>query len=289
MVKTVMFADSIAILIRSHNDCEFIGETLRRIRAQKCPLPFRIYCCDDDSTDGTAEIIRSHSDVVMIPRPEGHYMPGRTLNRMIRESSGVIVVFNNADAVPQNDHWLVRLIAPLLSGKADAVYANQLPRSNARYLVRKDHERAFGDGVTAGRWRFFFSLASSATLRTTLEMHWFDETYLYSEDIEWAYRNKLRLGYAPDAYVEHSHNYSYAELKRRFYGEGYAAARIFGTAPTFARTLAGVCCETLCDYLYLLRHPAGLAEFPSVFPRRWLQKFCARAGALDFLKGRAHA
>ena len=94
---------SIAILVRSHNDSLFVARTLQMILAQKCSLPFTVFCCDDRSTDGTAEIIRARPEVRLIAPPEGQYMPGRTLNRMIQESSGDITVFNTADAVPENE------------------------------------------------------------------------------------------------------------------------------------------------------------------------------------------
>jgi rhamnosyltransferase len=247
---------------------------------QKCALPYTIYSCDDASTDGTADIIRTFPAVKIIQRPDGEYFPGRTLNHMIRSSAGDIVVFNNADAIPQNDHWLQNLIAPLLADEADAVYANQLPRPDAQWLVRKDSERAFGDGKIAATWRFFFSLASSATRRDDLLAHPFDETFKYSEDIEWAHRRKIRIKYAPDAIVEHSHNYTPAQLKKRFYGEGFADQRIFNAIPSIPRCLAGALRETLRDAIYLLKHPRGLGELPGALRRRWIQKFAYRRGAM---------
>lgn len=279
---------SIAVLVRSHNDRPFIAKTLQMILAQKCSLPFAVFCCDDRSTDGTEEIIRSRPEVRLIAPPTGKYMPGRTLNRMIQESSGDIVVFNNADAVPENESWLENLIRPLLNGEADAVYANQLPRRDARWLVRKDNERAFGDGRVAANWDFFFSLASSAALRRDLAAHPFDETFLYSEDVEWAHRRKIRIAYAADSQVEHSHNYTLAEMRRRFCGEGFAAARIFGGAPSRLRTLGSVFRETWRDVRYLFRHPAGLSELPGALPRRWIQRFQFRRGALDYLRKGRH-
>ena len=97
------------------------------ILAQKCSLPFTVFCCDDRSTDGTAEIIRARPEVRLIAPPEGKYMPGRTLNRMIQESSGDITVFNNADAVPENESWLENLIRPLLNGKAGHTIWRKIP------------------------------------------------------------------------------------------------------------------------------------------------------------------
>ena len=200
------------------------------------------------------------------------------------ERHGDIVVFNNADAVPRNNQWLRNLIRPLLDGSADAVYGNQLPRPDADYLVRKDNLRAFGDGRIAAKWRFFFSLATSAVWRRDLLSRPFDETIRYSEDVEWAHRVPIRIAYAADALVEHSHNYTLSELKKRFYGEGYADGRIFGQRPSFYREMASGVKEMLRDMVFLLKNPRGLGELPSVPVRRFIQRYSHWKGVLDYVR-----
>lgn len=280
---------TVSILVRSHNDRSFVEQTLAAIAAQKTSVKFEVLCCDDASTDGTPEIIAAAPGVRIVPRPDGPYFPGRTLNRMIQAAAGDIIVFNNADAIPLNGDWLENLTEPLRNGTADAVYANQLPRPDAQYLVRKDNERAFGDGSVAAHWKFFFSLASSAAFRDDLLKNPFNETFRYSEDVEWAHRRPIRIRYAANALVEHSHNYTLPELARRFYGEGFADARIYNSAPSLFRSLAGAFCETLRDVRYLIAHPAGRPELPGALRRRLIQKLQYRRGARDFLKGENHA
>jgi len=271
----------ISILVRSGNDEAFIGATLRAISDQECPLPFEIICCDDASTDRTPEIIASFPSVTLLPRPEGAYIPGKRLNYMVRNCRGDIVVFNNADAVPQDSRWLINLVTPLLEGRADAVYGNQLPRPDADYLVRKDNLRAFGDGRIAATWHFFFSLATAAARRADLLEHPFDETLRYSEDVEWAYRRRIRIVYAPDARVEHSHNYTLDQLERRFGGEGRADAAIFGRTPPLWKEIASAAMESLRDTAFLLKHPAGLRELPLSPVRRLVQRCSHWKGGRD--------
>ena len=224
-----------SVLVRSHNDEAFIRRTLEGIFAQKVAFPFEVVVCDDASTDLTREIAASFP-VRFFERPAGPYKPGRTLNALVRDARGDVVVFNNSDAVPLDDRWLDSLVKPLLDEPSRPIFAfaNQLPRQDAQALVRKDSERAFGDGKVQATWRFFFSLASSATWRRLLVETPFDEEIQYSEDVEWTWRNSrraqhpVRIVYCPDAHVEHSHNYTLRELARRFKGEG--AARSSGTA-----------------------------------------------------------
>ncbi len=273
---------AVSILVRSHNDREFIGRTLDMLLRQRCTLSFEVISCDDNSSDGTAEIIASFRQVRRVERPRGKYFPGRTLNHMVRHSRGEIIVFNNADAVPLEECFLEKLIAPLTAGRADMVYANQLPRPDAETLVRKDNERAFGDGRIAAEWNFFFSLASAAVRGELVRRYPFDETISYSEDVEWAYRLKKRIVYVPEAVVEHSHNYTIDELKRRFYGEGMADARIFGQVPSWYQTLGSAAAETFRDWLYLLKNHGRAGDFLQAPKRRFIQRYFYRRGAKDF-------
>lgn len=271
----------ISILVRACNDEKYIGKTLQAILDQECEIPFEVLCCDDGSKDHTPDIIRSFPSVRNLARPDGEYRPGHRLNYMIAQSRGDLTVFNNADAVPADTHWLSALTAPLIREEADAVYGNQLPRPDAKYLVRKDNLRAFGDGREAARWRFFFSLATSAARRCDLTEHPFDEKIRFSEDVEWAHRRPIRIVYAPDAKVEHSHNYTIRELKRRFYGEGMADAEIFKDPPAFFREMLSAAAETLRDCRFLVSHPAGLNELPGAPVRRFVQRYYHWKGVRD--------
>ncbi len=279
----------VSVLVRCRNDAAFLVRTLDALVAQECPFPHEVLVCDDGSTDGTDAILRARPEVRLVARPAGAYRPGRTLNALVRAARGEVVVFNNADAVPLDRHWLANLVAPLAGGSADATFANQLPRPDATPPVRKDSERAFGDGSVSAQWPRFFSLASSAARRDDLLAHPFDEDLLYSEDVEWANRRAgFRRRYVPTARVEHSHNYTSAQLARRFYGEGNAEAQIFGDpVPSLLRVLGGACAEVLRDGAYLRRARAfSLRTFGAALYRRLIQRVAAWRGLRDATAGR---
>ena len=266
----------VSVLVRARNDETLIAKTLSGIFSQ-WPPPFEVIVCDDASTDATrAEAAKF--PVRFVERPAGEYRPGRTLNMLVREAKGDIVVFNNSDAVPCDPHWLEALVRPLLANRRAFAFANQLPRKDAKMLVRKDSERAFGDGKVQATWKFFFSLASSATWRKNLTDVPFDENIRYSEDVEWTWRNSrladdpVKVVYCPDAHVEHSHNYSVQELAKRFRGEGCADRIIFGGKPSLVRELAGTARETLRDWAYLASCPRGWGEIPAAPIRRLVQR-----------------
>lgn len=274
----------VSVIVRARNDQRDIANTLTALQEQELTLPMEILVCDDGSTDRTPEIIGTFPGIRIIPRQDGPYIPGKRLNYLVEQCRGDVVVFNNSDATPQDPHYLAELIAPLLADQADATYGNQLPREDAWWLVKRDSWRAFGDGTAAAKWHFFFSLASAATWRQTLQEEPFDEQIQYSEDVEWASRRKRRLQYVPQARTRHSHNYNCAQLRRRFYGEGYADARIFGKAPPLPRVIMGIAMDVLRDGLFLLKHPQGLPELFFSPYRRFLQRWHFYRGAKTYLK-----
>ena len=276
--------ETISVILPVYNGEAHLDTAVRSILEQR-EADLRLSLCDDASTDRTREVA-SRFPVRFFERPAGPYKPGRTLNMLVRESKGDIVVFNNSDAVPLDSKWLEELVKPLLSGTPRVfAFANQLPRPDAQALVRKDNERAFGDGKVQATWKFFFSLASSATWRQNLLDVPFDEEIQYSEDVEWAWRNSRRkedpvkIVYCPASRVEHSHNYTLRELAKRFCGEGAAERAIFGESPSLVREIVGAARETLRDWAYLLRRPRDWAEIPSAPIRRLVQRIAHWRGA----------
>jgi len=276
----------VSVLVRAYNDESIIGRTLEGIFSQKVPFDFEVVVCDDNSTDRTREIAAGYP-VRFFARPEGAYKPGRTLNSLVADAKGEIVVFNNSDSVPLDENWLARLVAPLIDEprRPRFTFANQLPRKDATALVRKDSFRAFGDGKVHSQWRFFFSLASSATRKELLAAVPFDEQIQYSEDVEWTWRNSRRatdpveIIYVPDAHVEHSHNYTLKQLAKRFRGEGEADRIIFGDMPSLPREVLGAARETLRDFAFLARERGCWREFFAAPVRRLVQRVSHWQGA----------
>jgi rhamnosyltransferase len=262
----------ISIIIRAKNEMPWIKYTLQMLRLQN-RQDFEVIAVDSGSTDGSYEYLQDFKpDVLYQIKPE-EYIPGKVLNEAIRQSKGEIIVFNNADCIPQHKQWLQNLIRPLedpgnVEPAAAAAFCQQIPRPNASPLVRKDYERAFGDGNIHSGWRHFFSLASSAVTREAITKHPFNPDIQYSEDIEWSWRMKrlgYKIAYVPDAIVEHSHDYSLKGIAKRFKGEGKAEKYIYrelyeseaGLWQKESSLLRAVIlpagAETLRDALYLLQ------------------------------------
>ena len=261
----------ISVLMRSHNDIEYIRQTVEALLSQDAGDAVEIISCDDHSTDGTAEYLASVPQLRRIAPPEGKYVPGKTLNYMVEHANGEYIVFNNGDAIPQHKEYLKNLVAPLKDESVNCVYGNQIARPDAYAVVRKDYDRAFGDGSISKNWGRFFSMVSSGFRKEELLKKPFNDKIQYSEDSEWVNRTEANIVYVPDAIVEHSHNYTLKQIKKRFFNEGVADTQMGKKPISFGHALRNLIAETLRDYIYLFRHGKLLElYYPPIY--RYVQK-----------------
>jgi len=103
--------------------------TLRQIveRVLSSPLELELLCVDDGSNDGSrgilAELQQRHSQIRVYLQPH-NIGKGAALRRGIQEATGDFVIIQDADLeYDPNDY--PALLAPLLQGKADAVYGSR--------------------------------------------------------------------------------------------------------------------------------------------------------------------
>ncbi|MDD3154814.1 MAG: glycosyltransferase [Victivallaceae bacterium] len=271
-MKPLPEAPSVTVVVRSHNDRKLLEELFAMLSRQTI-RPLEILCFDNMSADGSRDFLQSCERTVVLDVPQ--YCAGEVLNRAFERARGDVVAFLNSDATPIDEHCLEELIAPILENKADLVYGCQLPRPEAFPMVRKDYQRAFGDGKIAAGWKhLFFSMVVSAARKEVWEQCPFDSRFRYSEDVEWAQRavrSGFRLAYAAEAKVLHSHNYTEEGLAKRFRMEGYYDGMLFHDKVSLPRTIAQTIKELIRDTIYLLRHKESSAFFSTV-RRRLIQK-----------------
>lgn len=274
----------ITVVVRAHNDRDLICDTLSMLSEQTVADSMEILLFDDNSTDGTLEAAASFPSVTVVPWDGLPYNPPRVLNRAVDTAHGKYIVFNNSDAVPCSRDAVERIVAPLQDPGVGAVYGNQLPRADALPLVRKDYERAFGDGTIAATWGFMFSLVFSAVRADVARQIRFNPAFQYSEDIDWALRIResgLKIVYEKDAAVVHSHNYTPEILRKRFYNEGIANGMLYHAKPCFCRAFLGFAAESMRDLRYLLRHHEFGYWFKGI-RYRWIQRMSCYRGEKFF-------
>jgi rhamnosyltransferase len=271
--------------MRSKNEMPFIKYSLMMLEKQTI-RDYELLVVDSGSTDGSWETAQDFGPQIIYQIKPEEYIPGKVMNAAAAKCSGDILVFNNADCIPQNEYWLENLIKPFRDPEVIAVFGNQITRANANPLIKKDYLRAFGDGHIHAKWRHFFSMATSAVRTSVLKEHPFCEDIQYSEDIEWSWRMKKmgkKIVYVPDAIVEHSHNYKLKQIIKRFTGEGKAEGYIYGekNRNVLSDIIMPACAETMRDIVFLIKR-GEILWIPKAPLFRFLQRYGVWKGKKEF-------
>ena len=226
--------------MRAKNSDWVIGQALAGLFSQEY-RDFELLVVDSGSTDRTLELVAQYPHRLIQIRPE-EYFPGRVLNRAIEQTHTELIVFQNSDAVPLSPQTLGNLVAPFDDERVQAVVARQVPRPEADPWVRREYAQSFPAEGELPPW-ITLSLPMAAMRRSAWEQHRFYTDAWGSEDTEWgswAKDNGLRIHYAKDALLMHSHNYTLKQLYGRRFIEGEADAFIYGRREPLARTGAKI-------------------------------------------------
>ncbi len=235
--ESTLQSPDVAIVMRSKNEQPHTERTLAGLSAQRY-RNFAVHVVDSGSTDNTIEVLKQYPELVgsLVEIAPDEYIPGRVLNRMIGQTKEPIVVLLNADCVPTDASWLEELLRPILEDTADAVSARQVARPDARFIVKRDLDRAYGSTDPRGKSAPFFSAAACAFKRTLWEEEKFPEEG-WGEDFVWAVRCKqrgARFVISTKAVVEHSHNYTLKTLFRREFGHGMVYYQVLKAKPSLS-------------------------------------------------------
>ncbi len=121
-----------SVIVPVHNEARTLPGVLRALEAASAEGSREVIAVDDGSTDGSAAILdawaaaRPDHRVIHLPRNQGK---GAALRAGFAEARGDIVIVHDADGeYDPADH--AALLAPLLAGRADAVWGNRMHRGN---------------------------------------------------------------------------------------------------------------------------------------------------------------
>ncbi|HTT64375.1 MAG TPA: glycosyltransferase [Bryobacteraceae bacterium] len=135
-----MAAHTLSILIPLYNEEEFVGTLLEQVLA--APLPEgvgrEIIVVDDGSTDGSARIVEemaaAHPDLLRLIRQPRNQGKGAAIRTAIEHAAGDFSIIQDAD-LEYDPREYGRVLAPLLEGKADAVYGSRFVISGERRVL----------------------------------------------------------------------------------------------------------------------------------------------------------
>ncbi len=130
---------AVSVILPAYNECFTIREILRRVFAR--PEVSEVVVIDDGSTDGTREILEglraryaSHAAAFRLIAHDKNEGKGSALADGFKAATGEILIIQDAD-LEYNPEDYPRLIAPIVQGKADAVYGSRFLPSEKRALL----------------------------------------------------------------------------------------------------------------------------------------------------------
>ncbi|ANN69912.1 family 2 glycosyl transferase [Bordetella bronchialis] len=240
----------VSVVIPTKNPGLIFRSVLPAVLAQKTSFPFDVLVVDSGSTDGTVEYVNACTNHRLRlhripPTAFGH---GRTRNLAVSMTDGEYVAMITHDALPENEHWLTRLVEVADSDPAIAgVFGRHIAYPEADPYTKRDLARHFQNfahepivhladvarfKADAGyrQYLHFFS-DNNALIRRSV---WASLPYPdvdFAEDQLWAQRvieAGWKKAYAHDACVFHSHDFHAMELLRRSFDESHALYRLFG-------------------------------------------------------------
>ena len=117
-------AKTLSVLIPVYNEKSTILELLRRVETVALPVAKEIVIVDDGSTDGTRELLKDLGARAKVVLHEHNRGKGAALRTALTNATGDIVIIQDADLeYDPNDY--PGLLAPILDGRADAVYGSR--------------------------------------------------------------------------------------------------------------------------------------------------------------------
>lgn len=115
----------LSVIIPVYNEKNTIREIIRRVQAVELDFPKEIIVVDDCSQDGTRQIIETiKQDNVKTCYHSKNQGKGAALQTGFAQAEGDVIVIQDAD-LEYDPREYIKLLEPILDGRADAVYGSR--------------------------------------------------------------------------------------------------------------------------------------------------------------------
>lgn len=197
----------VSIILRTKNEERWIKSCLDSINKQNYPN-FEVIVVDNESEDKTLERVKKYRVVKKIVNIKD-YLPGKALNKGIKNSKGDYLVFISSHCIPVDKFWLTNLVNAIEeNNKFAGVYGRQEPMSFSSPSDKRDLLLVFGLDRKVQEKDSFFHNANSIIKRSVWKKFPFSEKTTNIEDRLWAQKvlkKRYKILYEPKASVFHYH------------------------------------------------------------------------------------
>jgi glycosyltransferase involved in cell wall biosynthesis len=145
----------VSVLIPVYNEEDTVAEIVERVRAT--PYTTEIICVNDCSTDGTRAVLDrllAERKVQRVIHQERNRGKGAAVRTAIAASTGDVVIVQDADLEYNPVDWPA-LFAPLIEGRADAVFGSRFLGGTHRVLY---YWHSVGNGLLTTLSNMFSNL-----------------------------------------------------------------------------------------------------------------------------------
>ena len=215
-----------SLIVPTLNASKYIEPLLQRLKDQTVPID-EIVVIDSESDDDTIAKAKKFAGVKTMSVLRKDFNHGGTRDLAIQQTTGDTILCITQDALPCDEFYVERLIAPLAEDEKIAMTSGrQVPRPDANPIEKLTREfnypefcftRSKEDISRLGVKTFFASDCCSAYRRSAYEaIGGFDKHILINEDMKIAAQfiyAGYKIAYVGSAGVWHSHNYS---LKQQY-------------------------------------------------------------------------
>ncbi|MDP9176686.1 MAG: glycosyltransferase [Gemmatimonadota bacterium] len=231
----------VSIIVPVYNGQRTIEECVESIFAQSIPgIDIQLLLIDNASSDRTSTILDRYRDRATILH-EATRGPAAARNRGLKNATGDIIAFTDADCVVHRD-WLSRLIEPLRDdavGIAGGAILARKPCNAVEEFGERIHDHRMAIEYDSPPYAITMNWASRKSVIE--EVGPFNEELLRCEDCDLAYRiveAGYRIVHEPAAVVYHRNEQSLAGLIAEGYAHGYHSIPLLRKHEAFVRTFA---------------------------------------------------
>ena len=197
----------VSIIVRTKNEERWITHCLDSISKQVYKN-YEIIIVDNLSEDKTLEKVKNYKKVKKIVTIK-KYLPGKSLNIGIRNSTGDYIVCISSHCIVVDKYWLSNLVKAIEEDKKYAgVYGRQEPMSFSSAADKRDLLIVFGLDRKIQSKDSFFHNANSIIKKSIWKKYPFSEKTTNIEDRLWAQKilkKGYKIMYEPKASVFHYH------------------------------------------------------------------------------------